>query len=82
MIKDEYDLIIEALTAVRVIRHQCGDAHPAAERIGEVADRLEAGAARLAQGATQQSNALALRIADLLRETYGREFHPPDAAGI
>ena len=82
MVKDEFDLIVDAITAVRLVRRECGSAHPAAERIHEIADHLEVNAARIAQGSGTESNILALRIADLLRQTYGRAFHPPDVSGI
>ena len=79
MKNDEFDLIVEALIKVCLVRQQHGAAFPSAERVREIADRLEASAAQLAEWSDGQSTVLAVGFADLLRRTYGTDGQTPNA---
>lgn len=73
---DEFDLIADALSAVRMIQGVYGTSHDGATRIDEVAQILRLRARQLSsEGGTQapRPNALALAVADAIRRTYGTE---------
>jgi hypothetical protein len=73
---DEFDLIADALSAVRMIQGVYGTSHDGATRIDEVAQILRLRARQLSgEGETQapRPNALALAVADAIRKTYGTE---------
>ena len=69
---DEFDLISDAASAVRLIQGVYGTSHEAATRIDEVAQILRLRANRLtgSEGA-KPANALALAVADAIRKVYG-----------
>src|SRR5690606_10085523 len=61
---DEFDLIADALGAVRMIQGVYGTSHDGAMRIDEVAQILQLRARRLSgEGEPRQSNTLALAVA-------------------
>lgn len=72
---DEFDLITDALGAVRTIQGVYGTTHDAATRIDEVTQILRLRARKIADdgGAGGQTgrNALALAVAEAIRTTYG-----------
>jgi len=73
---DEFDLIADALGAVRMIQGVYGTSHDGATRIDEVAQILRLGARQLSGeggAGTPQSTALAFAVADAIRKTYGTE---------
>jgi hypothetical protein len=71
---DEFDLITDALGAVRTIQGVYGTSHDAATRIDEVSQilRLRAGNLRgKDETGAAQRNVLALAVADVIRTVYG-----------
>lgn len=73
---DEFDLIADALGAVRMIQGVYGNSHDGATRIDEVAQILRLRARRLSdegEGQPQRSNVLAMAVADAIRKAYGTE---------
>ena len=73
---DEFDLIADALSAVRMIQGVYGTGHDGATRIDEVAQILRLRARQLSGDGEAQAprpNALALAVADAIRRTYGTE---------
>jgi hypothetical protein len=72
---DEFDLIIDALGALRTIQGVYGTTHDGATRIDEVVQILRLRAQKLSgdggASRTPQRNALALAVADTIRNVYG-----------
>lgn len=72
---DEFDLITDALGAVRTIQGVYGTSHDGATRIDEVAQILRLRTKQLSgegkAGGMPQRNALALAVADAIRNVYG-----------
>lgn len=70
---DEFDLIHDALSGVRMIQAVYGTGHDGATRIDEVAQILRLRANELAGDAEAAAprNALALAVADAIRKVYG-----------
>lgn len=72
---DEFDLIMDALGAVRTIQGVYGTTHDAATRVDEVAQILRLRAKKLSDtsgtGGAPGRNALALAVADAIRAAYG-----------
>jgi hypothetical protein len=71
---DEFDVIADALGAVRTIQGVYGTSHDAATRIDEVSQILRLRAKKLSaanEGGTSQRNTLALAVADAIRNAYG-----------
>jgi hypothetical protein len=68
---DEYDLIIDAIRAVRMVRHHF-PAASAAPRVNEIAIMLRKAANSVPSlGLVSLPNELALAVADALQNTYG-----------
>ncbi len=73
---DEFDMIADALGAVRTIQGVYGTSHDAATRIDEVSQILRLRANKLSgegRGGMVQRNVLALAVADAIRKAYGTE---------
>jgi hypothetical protein len=70
---DEYDIIADALAAVRLVRGHHASSTAAAERIDEIADMLRGRANAISSPGVpdRPSNALALSVADAIAKTYG-----------
>jgi hypothetical protein len=72
---DEFDLITDALGAVRTIQGVYGTTHDAATRVDEVAQILRLRAKKLSDnsgaGSAPERNALALAVAEVIRAAYG-----------
>lgn len=70
---DEFDLITDALGAVRTIQGVYGTSHDGSTRIDEVVQILRLRAKKLSEDASgpTQRNGLALAIADTIRSVYG-----------
>ena len=74
---DEYDLILDAIAAVRLVRNHFAGLH-ASTRVDDVVTMLRGAANRVpAGGHVRVPNELALAVADAIAATYGNgRIHP------